>query len=106
MSVQCMLATLERSPDSESRCRFVSLCHTQLMTKDQVKEILDRVLTWPAERQADVTEVVTLMEAQDKSAVRLSDEQAAEVRRRMAETDPKTVTLAEFNERLRRRYGI
>jgi len=24
------------------------------MTKDQVKEILDRVLTWPAERQADV----------------------------------------------------
>jgi hypothetical protein len=76
------------------------------MTKDQVKEILDRVLTWPAERQADVAEVVTLMEAQDKSAVGLSEEQAAEVRRRLAEKDPQTMTLAEFNERLRRRYGV
>jgi NADPH-dependent 2,4-dienoyl-CoA reductase/sulfur reductase-like enzyme len=51
-------------------------------------------------------EVVTLMEAQDKSAPQLSDEQAAEVRRRLAEQDPKTLTLAEFNERLRRRYGV
>jgi hypothetical protein len=77
-----------------------------MMTKDQVKEILDRVLTWPAERQADVAELVTLMEAQDKSNVRLTEEQAAEVRRRMAEKNPKTMTLAEFNERLRRRYGV
>ena len=37
---------------------------------------------------------------------RLSDEQAAEVRRRLAEKNPKTVTLAEFNEHLRRRYGV
>jgi hypothetical protein len=32
------------------------------MTKDQVKEILDRVLTWPPERQADVVHVVEMME--------------------------------------------
>ena len=51
------------------------------MTKDQVKEILDRVLSWPPERQADVAHVVQLMEAQDKSELRLSDEQLAEVRR-------------------------
>jgi hypothetical protein len=76
------------------------------MTKEQVKEILDRVQTWPAERQEDVAEVVKLMEAQDRSRLRLTDEQAAEVRRRRAETNPKTMTLAEFNERLRRRYGI
>ena len=76
------------------------------MTKDQVKEILDRVLTWPPERQADVAEVVTLMEAQDKSALHLTDEQATEVRRCLAEKNPKTVSLAEFNERLRRRYGV
>ncbi len=76
------------------------------MTKEQVKEILDRVLNWPPERQADVAHVVELMEEQDKSVLRLSDEQAAEVRRRLAEKDPKTVTLAEFNERLRRRYGV
>ncbi len=76
------------------------------MTKEQVKEIFDRVQTWPAERQADVVEVVKLMEAQDKSVLHLSDEQAAEVQRRQAEHEPKTMTLAEFNERLRRRYGV
>jgi hypothetical protein len=71
-----------------------------------VKEILDRVLTWPPERQADIAHVMELMEEQDSSTFRLSDEQAAEVRRRLAEKDPKTVTLAEFNERIRRRYGV
>jgi hypothetical protein len=76
------------------------------MTRDQVKEILDRVLTWPAERQADVAHVVEIMEEQDRSDLRLSDEQAAEVRRRMAERNPKTHTLAQFNEHLRRRYGV
>jgi hypothetical protein len=76
------------------------------MTRDKVKEILDRVLTWPAERQADVAHVVEIMEEQDKSDLRLSEEQAAEVRRRLAEKNPKTITLAEFNERLRRRYGV
>jgi len=69
------------------------------MSKQQVKEILDRVQTWPEERQADVVEVLKLMEAQDKSGLRLTDEQAAEVRRRRAEKNPKTMTLAEFNER-------
>jgi hypothetical protein len=40
------------------------------MTRQQVKEILDRVLTWPPERQADLAEVARLMEARDKSGVR------------------------------------
>ena len=57
------------------------------MTKDQVKEILDRVLTWPPERQADAAEVLALMEEQDKSDYQLTDEQAAEVRRRFAKTE-------------------
>jgi hypothetical protein len=76
------------------------------MTNEQVKEIFDRVQTWPPERQADVIEVVRLMEAQDRSGVSLTDEQVAEVQRRMAEHDPKTMTLAEFSARLRRRYGV
>ena len=65
------------------------------MTKDQVKEILDRVLTWPEDRQSDAAEVLTLMEAQDRSGYRLTDEQAAEVRRRFAKANPKYVSLAE-----------
>jgi hypothetical protein len=46
------------------------------------------------------------MEEQDTSPLRLTEEQAAEVRRRMADPNPKTMTLAEFNERLKRRYGV
>ena len=76
------------------------------MTEEKVKELLDRVLTWSPERQADVAHVVEIMEEQDKSGLRLTDQQAAEVRRRLAEKNPKTLTLAEFNERLSRRYGV
>jgi hypothetical protein len=76
------------------------------MTEEKVKEILDRVLTWSPERRADVAHVVEIMEEQDKSGLRLTDQQAAEVRRRLAEKNPKTLTLAEFNERLSRRYGV
>ena len=76
------------------------------MTEEKVKELLDRVLTWSPERRADVAHVVEIMEEQDKSGLRLTDQQAAEVRRRLAEKNPKTLTLAEFNERLSRRYGV
>ena len=75
------------------------------MTRDQVKEILDRVLDWPPERQEDAARVLTEMEEQDHSKLTLTDEQAAEVRRRLAEENPKTITLAEFNEHVRQRYG-
>jgi len=73
------------------------------MTKDQIKAVLDRVLTWPPERQADVAQVVTLMEEQDKSPLRLSDEQVAEVERRIADPNPTFLTLEEVRERFARR---
>ena len=77
------------------------------MTKEQVRQILERVRNWPAERQADLAEVAALMmEAQDKSDISLIEEQVDEVRRRLAEPAPKTMTLAEFSERLRHRYGV
>jgi hypothetical protein len=58
------------------------------------------VLTWPAERQADVAHVVEIMEEQNRSDLRLSEEQAAEVRRRLAEPNPKTIPA----EQVFRRY--
>jgi hypothetical protein len=69
------------------------------MTRDQVKEILDRVLTWPPERQADVAHMLELMEKQDKTELRLSEEQAAEVRRRLADPDRKTIPAEEVFKR-------
>jgi len=76
------------------------------MAKADVKRALDRVLTWPPERQADLAQVVALMEAQDSSALSLSPEQADEAWRRLAVPDAKTITLAEFGERMRKRYRV
>ncbi len=69
------------------------------MTKNQVKSILDRVLTWPRERQQDAAEMLTLMGEQDKATYRLTDEQVAEVNRRLADPNPKFLTLDEARER-------
>jgi uncharacterized protein (DUF1778 family) len=71
------------------------------MTKDDVKTVLDRVLTWPRERQEDAVEILAGMEAQDKSTLRLTKEQAAEVRRRLDNPNPKTVPLEEAFKRFR-----
>jgi len=73
------------------------------MTKEQVKQILDRVLTWPPERQADAVRMVELMEEQDNSPLALSDEQLAEVRRRRAKKNPKYVSLNQARKRFRDR---
>lgn len=72
------------------------------MTQDQVKAILDRVLTWPRERQEDAAELLLLIEEHDTTPLRLTDEQAAEVQQRITDRDAPNLTLAELDERLRR----
>ncbi|MGZ8201855.1 MAG: hypothetical protein ACXW20_03365 [Burkholderiales bacterium] len=72
------------------------------MTKEQVKAVLDRVLTWPAERQEDAARVLTEMEEQDTSTYQLTDEQLAEVKRRLADPTPTFLSL-EVRERFARR---
>jgi hypothetical protein len=73
------------------------------MTREQVKAILDRVLTWPPERQEDVVEILKAVEEQDASELHLSAEQLAEVRRRRAKSDPNRVPFDEVFKRLRAR---
>lgn len=75
------------------------------MSKEQVKAVFDRVQTWPLDRQEDAAKILTLMEAQDASVYRLTDEQVEEVRRRRSDKNAKRLTLDEFNERLRRLTG-
>ena len=71
------------------------------MTRDQVKEILDRVLTWLADRQEDVARMVEVMGEQDGSEPRLSDQQAAEVRRRLADPRDDNIPAEEVFARFR-----
>lgn len=71
-----------------------------------MKAILDRVLTWPEQRQEDAAKVLMLMEASDQSVYRLTDEQVAEVERRLSEPNPPRLTLQEFKERLARRTEL
>ena len=73
------------------------------MTKEQVKAILDRVLSWPPERQEEAARVLTQMEEQDASPYQLTDEQLAEVKRRLADPSPKFLTLEEVRERFAHR---
>ena len=73
------------------------------MTRAQVKEVLDRVLSWPPERQADAVQMLTDMEAQDASDLHLTEEQVAEVERRLADSNPKFLTLEEVREHIARK---
>ena len=75
------------------------------MTRDQVKAILDRVLSWPEERQQDAARILSQMEEQDKSPLRPSDVQVAEVKRRLAEPSPKFLTLEEVREQFASRQA-
>ena len=73
------------------------------MTKDQVKAVLDRVLTWPPERQEDAVEILKAVEEQDASDLHLTVEQLAEVRRRRAKSDPNRIPFHEVFKRFRAR---
>ena len=72
------------------------------MTRAQVKEILERVLTWPPERQEDAARVLREMEEQDSNSLRLSAEQVAEVRQRLADPSPQTIPAEDVFRRFRK----
>jgi hypothetical protein len=56
------------------------------MTREQVKEILDRVLTWPAEEQEKVAQVICAIE-QLRAEDDITDEEWEIIEERMARRD-------------------
>jgi len=77
------------------------MCYNGIMTKDQVKEILDRVLTWPPERQEAAARVLSELEQQNEDTLQLTEEQAAEVRRRLAHPSEKRIPAEDVFRSLR-----
>jgi predicted transcriptional regulator len=57
------------------------------MNKAQIDSILDRVRTWPEERQEDAARVLLAMESEDNGVYRLTDEERAEIRTALAEVE-------------------
>ena len=50
------------------------------MTKEQIRAVLDRVLTWPAERQEDAARMLLAMEEEAQSGIyELDEEEAADI---------------------------
>jgi predicted transcriptional regulator len=70
------------------------------MTKDQIDAVLDRVRTWPPERQEDAVRVLLRMEEAGTEVYELSPEELADIEEGMAEvrrgefaTDEEVVAL-------------
>lgn len=55
------------------------------MTRDQVNAVLERVRSWPPERQEDAAQVLLAMEAQSVEPYELSPEERAEIAEALAE---------------------
>ena len=59
------------------------------------------MLTWPPERQADVAQIVEMMERQDTNDLHLTHEQATEARRRIARPSKDTIAADDVFKRYR-----
>ena len=55
------------------------------MTKDQIDAVLDRVKTWPPERQEDAVRVLLRMEEAGTELYQLSDDERAAIEEGMAQ---------------------
>lgn len=57
------------------------------MTRDQIDAILERVRSWPPERQEDAANVLLAMEAEGTAPYELSEEERADLEEGLAEAD-------------------
>jgi putative addiction module component (TIGR02574 family) len=67
----------------------------------KIEQAWAELMKLPDEEQ-DVAAEAILDYASGARGITLSDEQVAEVERRLAEPDPKTLTISEFRARLRK----
>ena len=57
------------------------------MTKAEIDAVLDRVKTWPLERQEEAMRVLLEMEAQDTGPYELSEEELADIEEGLREIE-------------------
>ena len=57
------------------------------MTKEQIKAVLDRVLTWPAARQQDAADLLLWLEAKEGEFYHPSDDEWAAIQEGVAQAE-------------------
>jgi hypothetical protein len=72
------------------------------MATKALKEALERAEKWPEDRQDYAAELLREMDEESSSSYQLTDEQAAEVRRRLGDPDPISYPIEELRARLSR----
>jgi predicted transcriptional regulator len=65
------------------------------MTKDQIDAVLDRVRTWPPERQEDAVRVLLRMEEAGTEVYPLSEEELADIEEGLREIERGEVATEE-----------
>ena len=75
------------------------------MTKDQIKSVLDRVLTWPPEEQEMAAETLLLMEAQRGEFYHPDDEEWAAIEEGLAQAERGEFATDEEMSAVWKRFG-
>jgi predicted transcriptional regulator len=76
------------------------------MTKEQIAAVFDRARTWPQERQALAAELLTLIETQELSPIRVSDEEWDAIREGNAQAERGEFVSDEEMAAVYKRFGL
>jgi hypothetical protein len=77
------------------------------MTKEQVKEVLDRVLCWPKERQEELASIALEMESEfGRELYHLTDEEWADLQEGIAQADRREFVSEETMAEADKRHGV
>jgi len=75
------------------------------MTKDQIDAMLERVRSWPPERQEDAARLLRAMEAEGHSPYVLSADELADLRMALEEVARGEIASSEDVDAVFRRHG-
>ena len=73
------------------------------MTKEQIKSVLDRVLTWSQERQQDAADMLLMLEAQEGELYHPSDAEWAAIQEGVEDVGRGEVSTREEIEKVLKR---
>jgi hypothetical protein len=65
------------------------------MTREQVKEVIERVLTWPRERQEDAAQMLLALEAREGELYHPDDDEWAAIEEGVAQARRREAVSAE-----------